>query len=264
MTNIQEPVSVPVRQLVDEFGSHFSTSGHFSAESPYELAISEVFGEFDKYNHWDHLFETEMEAVNSVKSYFKTHADNAHKIYTNQTTGLIFKPLYLLTKIGLFPAFKKHLDNYAESAKFNSDCAENLPADFPITYLNGYTNVPKYMPKKGVDYYYLNVSNNDISIERVQVVETKAYSMNFTNAADYTFMFSFYFSGVDNDGVGVSLDFERLVNFDGDKWATPIHMAYLFVDEDKAKEFAVQMSEQSIASLQAKIEKLKIKKEQFS
>lgn len=263
MTNIQEPVSVPVRQLVDEFGSHFSTNGHYEAGSPYSDSISEVFGEFDKYNHWTHLFETEDDAVKSIQAHFKSTADVASLKYTNQTTGVIFKPLHLLTKIGLFSGFKSHLDSYLKEMKFNYACAEKLPDDFPITHLNGYTNVPKYMPKKGVDYYYLNFSHNDITIEKVQVSETKAYSMNFTDSKDYDFMFSFYFSGVDNEKIGVSLDFERLLKFDGNKWDTTSHMSYLFIDEEKAKEYAIKLSEQSIASLQAKIEVLKALKTQF-
>ncbi len=260
MTNIQKPVIVNVRELANLYGSHFSTA-NLSKRNKYDVGLFEKIGEKDKLNEWSHLYETEEEVNKAISSHFLNNAKRIENIREKKFGHPVIKFAASLTKIGFFSTLKKNIEEIDKAIEDNKSYAINPPADLERVYLDGQATIPKYMPEKNVDYYYLTYTNNKVKFHTVRVSDVSIYdyrgvTSNDPNSDKYGFKFSFYLEDTLKPDTGVSLDTDRLLNFDGVKWETSLHKSFLFINKKDAVDYAVKLVDETITKLETEIKAL--------
>lgn len=256
MKNIQEPVKIDIRQLVDRFGSHYVNFKIGNSSNPYHFGLYEQIGYKDKLNHWDHQFDTKEQAIDSIKNKFTILANKMSESYKNKTSGFLNSVLY-----AFISDYRNELKELKKTEFEYRNNALKLPSDFTDESLNGFYSIPKYMPEENVDYFFMSFSHNKAKVTKMRLVDSSIYdyrgAKSYSHEIDqYDFHFGFSFENPDNENDSLYLDFERLIKFDGQKWETSISGGFLFLNEKDAYDTAVEMSQRTIDKLQSQIKEL--------
>lgn len=263
--NIQTPVKVDVRQLIETYGSHYVVKP-IEVDNDFDnmFYIQEMIGKKDTLNEWSHehstLESTRHAACNSIEIVKREFL----KEYEEVTNPFSWKFKKLLAKTGLLSSRDKE-----EFDIFNSDIVrmkqdiedlKDKKTSIDVVLLKGEYNVPKYMPKLGETYYLLNLNDmTKIKLTPMKLIpdEMTIYDYRGSRSNDkfadqFDFKFSHYFEGP--NGESTSLDTDRLFRFNGQYWELGVYHYYLFVDEKEALAFAKKCSENKVAAMHRELE----------
>lgn len=262
--NIQTPVKVDIRQLVETYGSHYVVSS-IEVDNDFDnmFYIQEVIGKKDTLNEWSHEHATLESARHAACNSIEIVKREFLKEYEEITSPFSWKFKKLLAKAGLLSSRDKE-----EFDIFNSDIVrmkqdieelKDKKTVIDVVLLQGEYNVPKYMPKLGETYYLLNLNDmTKIKLtpmtlipDEMSIYDYRGSRSNDKFADQFDFKFSHYFEGPEE--VCCSVDTDRLTRFNGQYWHVGIMNYFLFVDEKEALSFAKQCAETKAAGLQAEL-----------
>lgn len=263
--NIQTPVKVDVRQLIETYGSHYVVKP-IEVDNDFDnmFYIQEMIGKKDTLNEWSHEHSTLESARHAACNSIEIVKREFLKEYEEVTNPFSWKFKKLLAKTGLLSSRDKE-----EFDIFNSDIVrmkqdiedlKDKKTSIDVVLLKGEYNVPKYMPKLGETYYLLNLNDmTKIKLTPMKLIpdEMTIYDYRGSRSNDkfadqFDFKFSHYFEGP--NGESTSLDTDRLFRFNGQYWELGVYHYYLFVDEKEALAFAKKCSENKVAAMHRELE----------
>jgi hypothetical protein len=266
--NIQTPVKVDIRQILNTYGSHYTVKHNRDKKTlkpifDFKLSIHEEIGEKDKHNEWAHQYATFEDAYKSACNTVEVIKRDTLTQYEEREASFSWKFHKLMSKLGLLSVqdndeLKEHASIVAQLKK-DIDELKNKTAKFDVVLLSGEYNMPAYMPELGKTYYMLNINNlanvkltpMKLIPEEVAIYDYRGSSSNDKFADQFDFKFSHYFEGP--NGESTMIDSDRLVRFNGQYWNLGIMNYYLFVDEKEALEFAKKCAETKVAGMQAEL-----------
>lgn len=262
--NIQVPVKVDIRQLVDTYGSHYEV--HVTKESDMlnsMFHIKEVIGKKDTLNDWKHEYATVEEARHAACNSIEIVKRNLIQEHEETASTIGWKMGQFLSWLGLssdrnkneYFIFYQRLDELKQEVERLKDKSAHID----LVFMKGEYNVPKYMPKLGETYYLLNLNDmTKIKLTPMKLIpdEMSIYDYRGSRSNDkfadqFDFKFSHYFEGPED--VCSCVDTDRLTRFNGQYWNVGIMNHFLFVDEKEALSFAKQCAEVKSAGLQAEL-----------
>lgn len=237
----QEPITVSAESLIHEFGSYYST--RFSNN---KFSVVEEIGKKDELNEWEHQFHTYEEAYKYAEQKQETILNKSLSTLDSAQDSFIGKTVFFLYKVKLLRGqykknFEKFLSKYKETKKIISE--KNF--DITVKKLTGEFVVPEYRFKIGDKAYLLdiNITNPKYSVKEVIVDDISIYdyrgsTSNNPESDQYGIRLTTYFAYPETENSVASIDFDRLIQFNGEYYETGVMNSYIFLDEDKAIEFA--------------------------
>lgn len=248
--NIQVPVKVDIRKLVENYGSHFVID--FNDEK-----INEVIGEKDRLNHWEHQNATLEIAKQKMLNKLEILKREERASYLDVISPLTWRlvSIFLALKIphkNLKANVKKYKDNIAA---VEAEIEKLKAGDYPleVNMLNGEYNIPKYMPEAGQTYFHLKMYHLDnVKIENVILESSDIYDYRGCRSCDafsdqFDFKFNFTLTGENSQ---VYIDSERLIQFNGKFWKLSGQGEYLFLDKKEALLFVKNAVDMKIDALE--------------
>lgn len=237
----QEPITVPVESLINEFGSYYST--RFSNN---KFSIIEELGKKDELNEWEHQFYTYEEAYKSAEQKQEAILKKSISKFDSAQNTFIGKVVFLLHKFKLIRGqYKKNLEKNLSKYEETKKIILEKDFDIRVKKLTGNFVVPEYRFKIGDKAYLLdiNIANPKFSVKEVIVDEMSIYdyrgsTSNNPERDKYDICLTTYFSNPETEDCVASIDFDRLVQFNGAYYETGVMNSYIFLDENKAIEFA--------------------------
>lgn len=256
--NIQVPVKVNIRELIEKYGSHFIAS--YDDDS-----LIEKIGHKDKHNEWSHQFATLEIAQKSILNKLEVLKIEERNSYMQLMNTAVWKICSFLTKFKMTNGYCKNnikkISNNLESVEEEIKSLQNKDYQIDVVMMEGEYNIPKYMPESGVTYYHLNLSHMDnVRINAVELNDKESAIYDYRNsrsndhfADQFDFKFSLYLKG---ENMEVTLDSERLIKFNGKYWRLSSLNEFLFLDKKEALDFAKEIAEKKIKSLQEEVLKI--------
>lgn len=262
--NIQIPVKVDIRQLIETYSSHYVVNS-IKVDNDFDnmFYIQERIGKKDTLNEWSHEHATLESARHAACNSIEIVKREFLKEYEEITSSFSWKLKKLLAKTGLLSSRDKEEFDIVNSdivrMKQDIEDLKDKKTAIDVVLLQGEYNVPKYMPKLGETYYMLNINNlanvkltpMQLIPEEVAIYDYRGSSSNDKFADQFDFKFSHYFEGP--NGESTMIDSDRLVRFNGQYWKLGIMNYYLFVDEKEALVFAKKCAEIKVAGMQAEL-----------
>lgn len=262
--NIQVPVKVDIRQLIDTYGSHYEVNATKESDMLNGMFhIKEVIGKKDAHNDWHHQYATVEEArhaaCNSIeivkRKLIQEHEDMEKTI--GWKIGQFFSWLGLSSDRNKkeYFIFYQRLDELRQEVERLKDKSAHID----LVFMKGEYNIPKYMPKLGETYYLLNLNDmTNIKLtpmtlipDELSIYDYRGCRSNDTFADQFDFKFGHYFEGPEE--AYTTLDTDRLTRFNGQYWYLGVFNYFLFVDKKEALAFAKQRAETKVAGMQAEL-----------
>jgi hypothetical protein len=256
--NIQVPVKVNIRELIEKYGSHFIAS--YDDDS-----LIEKIGHKDKHNEWSHQFATLEIAKKSILNKLEALKVEERNYYNHLMSTAVWKICSFLTSISMTNKNCKNnmttIRNDLVLVEEEINKIQNKDYNIDVVMMEGKYNIPKYMPESGVTYYHLNLAHMDnVRINAVELNDEDSAIYDYRNsrsndhfADQFDFKFSLYLKGED---IEVTLDSERLIKFNGKYWRLSSLNEFLFLDKKEALDFAKEIAEKKIKSLQEEVVKI--------
>lgn len=242
--SIQEPVVTDVQELVKEFGSHyvFQHPEKLGSTKLHEYIVIQRIG--PKSEDWAHEYSTVDEAIKSGQDTILKNAQKQVEKFENASKQMSSKFLFFKSKLGLLDsATQTKLNDYLEEIDGYKSIIEHPHIKIPVKLLEGQFNIPKYRLVKDQEVYVVKFYNMPkVTVEKGFVSDNTIYdyrgsSSNNREADRYDFRFSTYIQESDGDNNIASLEFERLISFNGKYWETSMLNCYIFLDKKEADDF---------------------------
>lgn len=247
--NIQEPVSIDIRKLVSEYGSHFRID--YSCEK-----IVERIGLVDSFNKWEHECDTVENARSKMLNHFEVLKRKERENYLDKISPMTWR---IINTISFLKLPTKRIINNVKKYKGNISAVEDEikhlkdgSYDIEVEMLSGEYTIPKYMPENGKTYYHVNMLRLDnvgiyeVSLKNVDIYDYRNTRTNDVFADQFDFRFTCELSGKNTT---LHLDSDRLFKFNGLFWQLSSHGEYLFLDKQEALLFIKKAINDKIASL---------------
>jgi len=256
--NIQQPVKANIRDITNEYGSHY-------VASCVEESIVELIGPIDRLNKWHCRHNTLESAKASILDHLKKIKTKEKELYESKKESAAWKICKILSALKIASSqininMKEINDNIilVENEINQIICGDY---EIEIEMLQGECLIPKYMIEKNVSYYHLNLSRlNNIRInevilddEGVRIYENRGVTSSNKFADQFSFLFVHYLRGVNLE---VMLSSENLLKFNGKYFELSSQNEFLFVNKKDALKFAKEFSEEKIKSFTKEIEKI--------
>lgn len=276
MIEIQKPVLVDIRDVANQYGSHFSVLSTSmkkkDREPPYkhDVAVFEEIGLKDGINIWKHEHERLESAIKSCQLSISLAAGTEALKYKHETSSLMSKYILLRQKLGLMN--KSAIDRIQAYKDKNQKAIElsTMPRDkieVDVVLLEGQVRMPEKLPVKNRDYFLLNISRLDIKIKKVQLSEVLIYDNRDTHSSDvllndYDFYINHYFSEVGvSDGPAECVEFSDLIRSNGSQMKAHSSNSYIFENEADAIDFSIGVASEKITKMETELESMKKFKE---
>jgi hypothetical protein len=262
--NIQVPVKVDIRQLVDTYGSHYEVNVTKESDMLDSMFhIKEVIGKKDTLNDWKHEYATVEEARHAACNSIEIVKRKLIEEHEDIESTIGWKMCQFFSWLGLSSDRNKreYFIFYQRLAELKQEVErlKDKSAHIDLVFMKGEYNIPSNMPELGKTYYMLNINDfTNIKLtpmtlipEEVAIYDYRGSSSNDKFADQFDFKFSHYFEGP--NGESTMIDTDRLVRFNGQYWNLGIMNYYLFVDEKEALVFAKKCAENKVSRMQAEL-----------
>lgn len=262
--NIQVPVKVDIRQLVDTYGSHYEVNVTKESDMLDSMFhIKEVIGKKDTLNDWKHEYATVEEARHAACNSIEIVKRKLIEEHEDIESTIGWKMCQFFSWLGLSSDRNKreYFIFYQRLAELKQEVErlKDKSAHIDLVFMKGEYNIPSNMPELGKTYYMLNINDfTNIKLtpmtlipEEVAIYDYRGSSSNDKFADQFDFKFSHYFEGP--NGESTMIDTDRLVRFNGQYWNLGIMNYYLFVDEKEALAFAKKCAENKVSRMQAEL-----------
>lgn len=254
-TNIQKPVSVPVVDLIKQFGSYFAMNSRgYDGEScktseslgqwfnhQEEPAFSDCLFELDKFPNHDCLKLT-------LSHYYKEQAVKYNKKLDAMTFNVPNLIKLTLSKFGYFKEFRNQYYKVKLAIEKYNDLSKEPFSDSPTKFLTGDVVMPQYLLEDDKYYYYPCYYNTKIIIRRMQVVKQRICKV--TNyCPNYEYAINYGLIDVDSKSFCMNYEHVKLTHFDGVKWSSHFDDDLLFVNEEDAKNYVKGQCQKSMSEI---------------
>lgn len=262
--NIQTPVKVDIRQLVETYGSHYVVES-ITVDNDFDnmFYIEEKIGKKDTLNEWPRQHSTLEGARHAACNSIEIVKRELLKDYETTAATLSWKFKRFFATMGLLSGRDKEelelFDKHVIRLKQDIEDLKDKKAAIDVVLLQGEYNIPKYMPRLSETYYLLNLNDmTKIKLtpmtlipNELSIYDYRGCRTNDKFADQFDFKFGHYFEGPDE--AYTTLDTDRLTRFNGQYWYLGVFNYFLFVDKKEALAFAKKCAENKVSGMQAEL-----------
>lgn len=254
-TNIQKPVSVPVADLIKQFGSYFAMNSRPSFGEP--CKTSENIGNPTHYTKAPQFSDAVFELATfanyeslelNVVHYYENQVKYYTKLLDDKTLNIAYLFKLVLNKFGFFKEFYDEVNEIKKWINKNKYLSQNPFKESPIKQLSGTVEMPQYLLENNKYYYYPSYYNTKIIIRRMKVAKEDLCKVE-RFYKEYQYSVSYVLIDADDPRFTINYEHVKLTHFDGVKWSSHFDDDLLFVNEEDAKNYVKGQCQKSMSEI---------------